>query len=430
MEVKRSPALWFYRLIWIPALFVVQVLAVLENILGGRIWPKRWRLRERLGWRWPEPLSGKTIWLHAASLGECKGLWALAESLKELLKELPVSFVLTANTTSGLEFLSKRIASLEDSQRWRAVLAPFDHPAIIGRFLQRFRVQALVLFEVELWPHFISTTRKNGKPVFWVSARLTPKALRYHRLFPKTARTLLGKLSWIQTQSGEEANALRSWGCKSVSVGSDLRGLYYLHSLHNIFQSARKDWTRCLGVAFISLHQEELGAVLPAIKNIDSSNPLFVFPRKMEELRHFQNALMPLGFDLHSQNPDSPRLIVDSFGLVAKFLERCHAAVIGGSFAPYGGHNLWEPLAAGIGMIMGPHYSNQNYLAQKLAAAGLLHIANGPLDGEFLRKSDGDPGPACREFAAQENRILLESLASIRRLVSIDQAATQPATYP
>ena len=411
MEVSRSPAIRLYRLAWTPALFAVQVLAVLENILDGKIWPKRWRLRERLGWRWPEPLSGKTIWLHAASLGECKGLWALAQSLKEL----PTSFVLTANTTSGLEFLSQRIASLEDSQRWRTVLAPFDHPAIIRRFLARFRVQALVLFEIELWPHFISATRKNGKPVFWVSARLTPKAFRTRNLFPETARNLLGSLNWIQTQSGEEANALRSWGCKSVSVGADLRGLYYLNSLHNISQSACKDWTRFLGVAFISLHQEELSTVLAAIKNIDSSIPVFVFPRKMEELRHFQKALKPLGFDLHSQNPDSPRLIVDSFGLVAEFLERCHAAVIGGSFAPYGGHNLWEPLEVGIHIIMGPHYSNQNYLAQKLAAAGLLRIANRPLNGEFLRKSEMDPGPACREFTASESYILQQAVEEIEK---------------
>jgi 3-deoxy-D-manno-octulosonic-acid transferase len=134
----------------------------------------------------------------------------------------------------------------------------------------------------------------------------------------------------------------------------------------------------------------------------------------MEELPRFQEALEPLGFALHSRRPENPLLIVDSFGRVPEFLGCCHAAVIGGSFAPRGGHNLWEPLAAGVSMIIGPHHWNQAYLVHRLFSAGLLRIANNPLSPVTLKKSETDPGLICRNFIAAESYILQQAVEQIR----------------
>ena len=340
--------------------------------------------------------------MHAASLGECKGLWALAQTLSDL----PVSFVLTTNTTTGLDFLSRQIEAVEDPKRWRAVLAPFDHPSVVQRFVQHFQIKSLLLFEVELWPHFILTLHQQNKPVFWVSARMTPKARKRYGRFPETTRSLLGMLNWVQAQSEKEAAVLRKLGCKNVEVGSDLRGLHYLHS-HTYEKTGMNslNWNDRKGICFLSLHADELAAVLPAIQILCPQNPLFVFPRKMEELDRFKNRLIPLGFVLHSQNPNALLILVDAFGHVPEYLKRCHTTVIGGSFSPYGGHNLWEPLVAGTSMVIGPQHWNQNYLVHKLEKAGLLRISNKSLNAEILQKPETDPGHACREFMEREKQI-------------------------
>ena len=401
MEVNRSPALWIYRIAWEPVLFFANALA------GLKLFP-RWRLNERLGRNWKPPSGQPAIWMHAASLGECKGLWSLAQSLQDL----PVSFILTSNTTAGLEFLSRQIESSEKPHRWQAVLAPFDHPRIVQRFLDCFQIKALLLFEVELWPHFILTAKRNQKPVFWVSARLTPKAHHRYAKFPGAMQAVLGALTWVQAQSEEETKELQSWGCKSVDVGGDLRGLHYLNA--SATKKKTRAWEDLEGVAFISLHAAEIPCLLSAIELRSKDTPVFVFPRKMEEVAHFQNALEPLGFALHFHHSENRLLIVDSFGKVGEFLKRCHTAVIGGSFEPRGGHNLWEPLAAGVSMIIGPHHWNQDYLVHKLEAAGLLKLSNAPLDGEILQKPNVDPSSPCQDFIETEKALLSTAINQIR----------------
>jgi len=287
-----------------------------------------------------------------------------------------------------------------------------DHPHFVQRFLDCFQIKILILFEVELWPHFILTARKNKIPVFWVSARLTPKARHRYAKFPGATHVVLGALTWVQAQSEEEVNTLPSWGCKSVEVGADLRGLHYLNT--SVPKKEARIWSGRNDVGFLSLHAAELPYILSAIEFLSKDKSLFVFPRKMKELIHFQKALEPLGFTLHSQHPENRLLIVDSFGKVTEFLEHCHTVVIGGSFAPYGGHNLWEPLAAGVSMVIGPHHWNQDYLARKLGTMGLIHIFNTPLNVEFLRKPEADRHPATRNFIESEKALLYESVNQIR----------------
>ncbi len=386
-------------------LWLAIMLAGAEKIFRRPLWPNRWRLGERLGWEWPEPSPQPCLWMHAASLGEAKGLWSLAR----MLADHPASFVLTVNTVTALEFLSRQIQSTEEPSRWRVVLAPLDHPRLIRKFLSHFRAQTLLLFEVELWPHFILTSRRMGKPVFWVSARLTPRARRHYALFPGAMRTLLRSVDWIQAQSDAEVEILRGWGAANVETGADLRGLHYLDAGGPELPA----WSERRGVAFLSLHADEIPFVLPAIRALPDET-VFVFPRKSKDIPCFQVALEGLGCELHSRQPDGSRLIVDSFGKVPEFLRRCHAAVIGGSFVQRGGHNLWEPLAAGVSMVIGPHYWNQTFLALRLAASGLLRIVDGALDPEILRKPDADPGPACREFVAREREALRSAVERVR----------------
>ena len=48
----------------------------------------------------------------------------------------------------------------------------------------------------------------------------------------------------------------------------------------------------------------------------------------------------------------------DSMGEMAFYYAACDVAIIGGSFAPLGGQNLIEALAAGAPVIVGPHMYN------------------------------------------------------------------------
>ena len=397
--MKFSPFLALYRIAWEPALLFVRALALLEKAAGGKLWPARWRLGERLGSSNPQVTqdSSPNVWMHAASLGESKGLWAVAQDLSA--NQPALRFLLTATTVEGLHFLADRISATGSpglGARFEARLAPLDHPRIVRNFLRRHEIRALVLFEIELWPHFIRETRRAGRPVLWISARMP------RRFPPHALRVLLSQIRWTQSQTGPE--------------GVDLRGLHYLRERASRASSATAPPPRRAGIAFVSLHAEELTAIAPALESLRGNYPLFVFPRKMDQLPAFRAALEPLGFELRSGNPPAARQIVDAFGLVAETLARCRSAVMGGSFAPHGGHNLWEPLVAGVNMVIGPWHESQRYLVDKLSAAGLLSVVTSLPDLEALHeRPDGEEGAqaAWLRFVQAEKTLLEAQLVTL-----------------
>jgi 3-deoxy-D-manno-octulosonic-acid transferase len=359
-----------YRAAWEPALGAIRLCAGLEKISGRNLWPVRWRLAERLDTGAAKDTSENTIWLHAASLGECKGLWAIAQILRAGIPA-ETRILLTTNTTTGLDFLRAQIAANPLPENVSARLAPLDHPRLVGSFLRANNVRALVLFEVELWPHWIFAARRESVPVFWISARLTARARRRYAgnaLLAAALRRVLGGIKWVQAQTEEDAAALRGLGGRNVEVGGDLRGLYYLKDSARTAADEAEALRR--GTAFVSIHAQELTALVPRITAVDTEQPILIFPRKMEELPRFVAALTPHGFMLHSHDPNAPRVIVDTFGRVSETLARVRTAVIGGSYLPddrIGGHNLWEPLLSGARVEIGPQHANQLYLARALA---------------------------------------------------------------
>lgn len=398
--MRTSPLLALYRLAWEPALLAAHALASIERISGRDLWPRRWRLAERLGTRADLGNTDATLWMHAASLGESKGLWATARALAE--RDPARSFILTTNTPEGLDFLRARVRAAPEPARWSVALAPLDHPRIVRKFLGGHAVRALVLFEGELWPHFVRETKRAGKPVLWISA-LSPRA-------PRLLRPVLEDLDWTLAQTDAGAARIRRAGARAVETGADLRGLHYLEERP---ERAPEITDARAGIALVSLHADELRAILPALAGSPRNIPLFVFPRKMESLPAFRAALEPLGFKLRSADARAARQIVDAYGLVGETLDRCRAAVIGGSFAPHGGHNLWEPLAAGVSMAIGPWHAGQDYLVKKLASAGLLKICPHAPDLSALHARP-DSRTACRQFVKTEQRLLRADLETLR----------------
>jgi len=428
-----------YRLAWEPVLGAARLLAVLERLAGRPLTPARWRLAERLDARAPfgdrdAENAGGALWLHAASLGECKGLWAFAQILQaglhERAKEHPdvsrTRLLLTTNTVAGLAFLRGEIARASESGAKDAArtegalaarLAPLDHPRLARRFLAAHGIRALVLFEVELWPHWMRAARRAGVPTLWISARLTERARRRYagnRLAAGALRRVLRGVELIQVQRIEEEHALRrllGTEARAVETGGDLRGLHYLSNRPRTRDASRSGGFPApanlagtsparRGLAFVSLHAHELTVLAPhirkALRTRNPPSPVYVFPRRPEEASLFLAQLASEGFVLHSRLPGARRVIVDSFGLVGDALPRARTAVIGGSFggddspsAPIGGHNVWEPLVAGCRIIIGPHHENQKALVERLIPEGWLRVSR---DGELAADADPDDG--------------------------------------
>ena len=62
-------------------------------------------------------------------------------------------------------------------------------------------------------------------------------------------------------------------------------------------------------------------------------------------------------------------ILVDTMGELIQFYAACDVAVVGGSFVPIGGHNILEPILAGIPVLYGPEMSNFTEISRLVSTA-------------------------------------------------------------
>jgi 3-deoxy-D-manno-octulosonic-acid transferase len=64
----------------------------------------------------------------------------------------------------------------------------------------------------------------------------------------------------------------------------------------------------------------------------------------------------------------------DRPGVLASYYAAAEVAFVGGSLAPFGGHNPMEPAATGAAIVMGPHHVTQRDAVQSLLAKRALVV--------------------------------------------------------
>ena len=120
--------------------------------------------------------------------------------------------------------------------------------------------------------------------------------------------------------------------------------------------------------------------------------------------------------------------IPDTIGELAGVYGKCHAAFVGGTLAPHGGHNLAEPAAVGVPVFFGPHVEKTLTTARSLQeggggllvssaeelGAGLARLLSDPEE----RRKRGDAASAAVRFlqGATERTIeFLQDSGALRR---------------
>jgi 3-deoxy-D-manno-octulosonic-acid transferase len=82
----------------------------------------------------------------------------------------------------------------------------------------------------------------------------------------------------------------------------------------------------------------------------------------------------------------------ERLGVLGAWYQAADVAFVGGSLAPFGGHNPLEPAACGAAVIMGPHHATQRAAVEALDTADAIAIVDvgEPLAGA-LAALLGDP---------------------------------------
>ncbi|WP_295099077.1 glycosyltransferase N-terminal domain-containing protein [uncultured Fibrobacter sp.] len=323
----------------------------------------RFHIGDRLNGPWPE---GPFLWMHGASLGECKMLLNLAKFLQEDIANMP-RILITTQKVEVVEFLKKTLSQAPES-RIDVSIAPADTQTTMSLFAKSVKPIALILGENELWPGYLSTMRRlNIKPsVAIVSGR-------YRASVPGID---FSPVAFASMQTGDDLsrflNAASKFRIPKTAIGGDWKLLPWVRKNEPL----KPVENPTVDVTFLSMHFSEWTSLERMVESsIKRQESVVLIPRRPEEAETFRKALIEEEYTV----VDWPLVqkgaisIVSQFGITGDVLSISKTAVVGGSFARgLGVHNFWEPLQAGVATSIGPFTAGQKENAAALVREGVI----------------------------------------------------------
>jgi len=377
-------------------MLILYNLALLLLLLLGAPWwlfrmaasgKYREGLTERLGLvprRLHHKLDGRrVVWVHAVSVGEVLAASRLIDELEVRLAQSggqraqDAWRVLVSTTTRTGQALARQRLGTD-----RVFYFPLDLGWAVRAWLRALEPRLLVLVETEFWPRMLSECRRAAIPVAVVNARISDRSWPRYRRLARVWRRLLDGLAVVLAQSDLDADRLKALGASNVRSAGNLK--YDVRvpgsSAVTILLRDHLPPVAPLLVCGSTLAGEEdlLLDALPA------DTVTILAPRHPERFGDVAELLKKRGTNWvrRSQWALSPTklepgtvFLLDSIGELASIYSLAHAAFVGGSLVPAGGHNPLEAAQFGVPIAMGPSYENFRGIVEKLREHDAIRIA-------------------------------------------------------
>ncbi len=350
-------------------------------------------VEERFG-QYAQPVSSGWVWIHAVSLGETR---AAAILLPTLRAQLPgMKLLLTHGTATGREDGIKLLQA-GDQQVWQ----PWDSAAATQQFFAHFQPRIGILMETEVWPNLCATAQQAGIPMVLANARLNARSLKKVLRLRALSAPAFASFTHVLAQTQEDAERLKRAGVSRVEVVGNVKfevridegliqlGHAFKHASPNrpvvLLASSREGeeaefFKQIQAVAVMSIAQDAINSIAS-----QTANPVqwLIVPRHPQRFDEVQALCVQHGLSISRRSSwqESPAQadvwLGDSMGEMAMYYTLAEIALLGGSFAPLGGQNLIEAIAAGCPVVLGPHTFNFEQAcetAQSIGAA--LRVAD------------------------------------------------------
>jgi len=344
--------IFLYTILWAILLLLFWIPALIWGLLRGE------SIHDRIGlWR---DFPKNPIWIHASSMGETAGAIALAKELKKL--DLPI--VMTATTLSGFKQLKRNAPSGVSVH-----LQPIDFMLFLCPLFRKIHPRALIILESDMWLGMLDSARKNGAKVIVVSGKLSEKTVRYSKIFPFYFNAIWKRVDKIFTRTEKDLKSFKLAGAPAemIEVIGDLK----LSALDTGDLIKLEKPKRFPIIIWGSIRSAEESLAIETILAMREKFPdalTIIAPRhqdRFDEVARLleQNSLKYSRRSLEEEISDNVSVfLLDTMGELAGFYSIADIAVIGGTFANYGGHNPLEPAVQGVPVIHGPDTKNNSAL--------------------------------------------------------------------
>jgi 3-deoxy-D-manno-octulosonic-acid transferase len=318
--------------------------------------------------------EARTVWLHAASLGECKLLCRFVGLLHE--KHPDDRYVATATTRTGLEYLREHCPPVVLGVGY----LPLDTVGMMKRMLVRCGVERVWLMETELWPSMLWACMRAGVPVGMANARLEERSARRMRALRPFLGPLFSSLDIVLAQDETYAERFRNLGVAQdrVRVAGNLKSRVLVE---NLDPDARLQMRQRMSlpndavvIAAGCVHPGEGSVIREALDLLGRDGMTcrcIVIPRHREAAQAVADELGNGVLRLADTKADGDWTVcvVERYGVLEDMYGVADVAFVGGTFVRVGGHNVWEAARQGIPVLFGPFHHTQQQSCDRLREA-------------------------------------------------------------
>ena len=372
------------------ALLAAGLLVSLPYWLLQRLRHGKYRagLGERLG-RIPQRLvvqpAQPAIWVHAVSVGE---VVAISGLVAELTKRFSQHRVVISTTTDTGQKLARTRFGAEN-----VFYFPLDFAFAIRPYLRLLQPELIVIAETEFWPNFLRLAHASGAKIAIVNARISDRSLPGYQRFRRLLTGVLRHVDLFLTQTAADSLRLGEIGAPvaRVRVTGNLKFDVPAPAPPPIITSLRASFQQATTSPVIvcgSTVDGEESLLLQAFMNVLASHPhavMILAPRHPERFGEVAELLEHLGIrfwrrSLWSGDPIvGGILLIDRIGELAALYALADVAFVGGSLVPRGGHNIIEPAANGVAIVVGTHTENFRDIVSLFQARDAVRVV-GPAE--------------------------------------------------
>lgn len=319
--------------------------------------------------------NDKTIWFHAASLGEYEQGLPVIERIKE--KHPHYKIVLTFFSPSGYEV--RKNNSIADF----TVYLPLDSKKNAIQFLDIVKPKMVFFIKYEFWPNYLNELKKRSIPTYLISGVFRENQV-FFKWYGKFYKKALDAFTFFFVQNERSKKLLLGLGKTNVAISGDTRfdrvasilekdnSLDFIESFKNntLTIVVGSSWTKdeSLLVDYINQTTEEVKFII-APHNIKQEQILL--------LKKSISKRTVLYSEKSNKNlAEYEVFIIDTIGILTKIYSYADIAYVGGGFGNPGVHNLLEPATFGIPIVIGPNFSHFAEATALISLDGCISISN------------------------------------------------------
>ncbi len=319
--------------------------------------------------------TDKTIWFHAASLGEYEQGLPVIEKIK--IQYPNHKIVVTFFSPSGYEV--RKNNTVADA----TVYLPLDTKSNAQKFIKAINPELVFFIKYEYWPNYLNELKKLEIKTYLISG-IFRENQAFFKWYGGFYRNALKTFDYFFVQNESSKNLIQSIGFNNVKISGDTRFdrvvsiLERDNSLDFIEQFKDNKTTIVIGSSW----PKDENLLVNFINNASDEIKFIIAPHniKADQISNLKSQITKSSVLFSEKsNVDLSNFnvfIIDTIGILTKIYSYADIAYVGGGFGNPGVHNILEPATFGVPIIIGPNYSHFAEATALVHQEGCISISN------------------------------------------------------